>query len=85
MNSINDIAFGTWTFAWTYYFSDNIKIQLAYSIPVNQKVPAPVYNKTGKETSGVVTSYTVNNISGTYDYSKLVKQNFLTLRLQAKF
>ncbi len=85
MNSINDIAFGTWTFAWTYYFSDNIKIQLAYSIPVNQKVPAPVYNSAGKETSGVVTSYSVNNVSGTYDYNKLVKQNFLTLRLQAKF
>jgi len=85
MNSLNDIAFGTWTFAWTYYFSENIKIQLSYSIPVNQKVPAPVYNSAGKETSGVVTGYTVNNVSGTYDYSKLINQNFLTLRLQAKF
>jgi hypothetical protein len=32
-----------------------------------------------------VTGYTVNNVSGTYDYSKLINQNFLTLRLQAKF
>ena len=86
MNSLSDIAFGTWTFAWTYYFSDNIKIQLAYSIPVNEKVPAAKYDKTsGKETSGVVTNYTVNNVSGSYDYSKLIKQNFLTLRIQAKF
>lgn len=85
MNSITDIAFGTWTFAWTYYFTDNLKIQLAYSIPVNQKVPAPIYNSAGKETSGVVTGYTVNNLSQSYDYSKLIKQNFLTLRLQAKF
>jgi hypothetical protein len=76
MSGVNDIALGTWTFAWTYFFSDNIKIQLAYSIPLNEKLP-----NAGK----VVTSYTVNNVPGTYDYNNVIKQNFLTLRLQAKF
>jgi hypothetical protein len=76
MSGLNDIAFGTWTFAWTYNFSDNIRIQLAYSIPINEKLP-----NAGK----VVTNYTVNNVPGSYDYNNVVKQNFVTLRLQAKF
>jgi hypothetical protein len=76
MSGVNDIAFGTWTFAYTYYFTNNIKFQLAYSIPVNAKLP-----NLGK----VVTSYTVNNVPGTYDYNQVVKQNFLTLRIQARF
>jgi hypothetical protein len=76
MSGLNDIAFGTWTFAWTYNFSDNIRIQLAYSIPMNEKLP-----NAGK----VVTNYTVNNVPGSYDYNNVVKQNFVTLRLQAKF
>ena len=76
MSGTNDIALGTWTFAWTYFFTDNLKIQLAYSIPVNQKLA-----KSGK----VVSNYTVNNVAGSYDYNQVVKQNFLTLRLQAKF
>ena len=39
-----------------------------------------------KTTAGKVTStYTVNNVGGAYDYSNLIKQNVLTLRLQAKF
>ncbi len=75
-SGLNDIAYGTWTFAWTYYFSDNIKIQLAYSMPMNEKVP----------TAGKVTqNYSVNNVTSTYDYSNLIKQNFVTLRVQAKF
>ncbi len=76
MSGTNDIALGTWTFAWTYFFSNNIKVQLAYSIPLNQKL-----SNAGK----VVTSYSVNNVGGTYDYNNQIPQNFLTLRIQAKF
>ncbi|MDP1623382.1 MAG: porin [Bacteroidales bacterium] len=45
-----DIKYQTITLAYSYYFDDNIKIMLAYEIPMN-----------------------------------LIKQNILTLRLQAKF
>lgn len=75
MSGLNDIAYGTWTIAYTYFFSDNIKLQLAYSIPMNEKVLA------GK----VVQNYTVNGVPGSYDYSNTVKQNFITLRIQARF
>ena len=75
MSGLNDIAYGTWTIAYTYFFSDNIKLQLAYSIPLNEKVLS------GK----VVQNYTVNNVPGSYDYSNTVKQNFITLRIQARF
>jgi len=76
MAGAGDISLGTWTFAWTYFFSNNIKLQLAYSIPINEKLP-----NAGK----VVTNYTVNNVPGSYDYNQVIKQNFLTLRVQAKF
>ena len=76
-SGVNDIAYGTWTLAWTYYFTDNLKIQLAYSIPMNQKLP---------NEKQVVTSYTVNGgTPGSYDYHTTIPQNFITLRLQAKF
>jgi len=71
-----DIAYGTWTFAFTYFFDDNIKVSLGYSIPMNEKV-----TNAGKVTQ----NYTVNNVPGSYDYSKLISQNVLTLRIQAKF
>jgi hypothetical protein len=91
INSTNDLALGTWTFAWTYFFSNNIKIQLAYSIPINETVPAATgvtYNTNGVVTgnkTGVIKGYTVNGVSGFYDYNNVIKQNFLTLRIQAKF
>jgi outer membrane protein W len=51
----SDIKYQTITLAYTYYFDDNIKIMVAYAIPMNQKV--------GVNTSGVgnvTSSYTVN-------------------------
>ena len=33
----------------------------------------------------VTSSYTVNNVTSNYDYSNVIKQNILTLRLQVKF
>ena len=80
-SSIADLATSTFTFAWHYYFDDNIRITLAYAIVQNEKV--------GTNAAGVTNykaSYT--NPDGTIgynDYSTIFKQNQLTLRLQAKF
>jgi hypothetical protein len=76
-----DLAYTTFTFAWHYYFDDNIRISLAYAIVQNEKV--------AKNTAGVgnlTESYT--NPDGTTavnDYSDIFKQNQLSIRLQAKF
>ncbi len=73
-----DLAYSQITLAWSYYFDDNIKISLAYDIPMNEKA-----GTAGKVLSG---SYTApGGISSKYDYSNLIKQNVLTLRFQAKF
>jgi len=77
----SDIPYGTWTLAYTYYFDDNIKIMLGYEMPMNQKVGTVDANGKGSVTS----SYTVNNVTSNYDYSNVIKQNILTLRLQVKF
>jgi hypothetical protein len=78
-----DLAYSQVTLALSYYFDDNIKISLAYDIPMNEKVGV---NKTGvgNVLSG---SYSIpGGIQGAkLDYSNLVKQNVLTLRIQAKF
>jgi hypothetical protein len=75
-----DIAYGTWTFAYSYFFTENIKFMIGYEMPMNKKVGT---NAAG--VGNVVTSYTVNNVKSTYDWSQAVKQNILTVRLQVKF
>lgn len=76
-----DLAYTTFTFAWHYYFDDNIRISLAYAIVQNEKV--------AKNTAGVgnlTESYTnPDGTTGINDYSDIFKQNQLTIRLQAKF
>ena len=74
-SSLPDLAYSQISLSWSYYFDSNIKISLDYDIPINEKA-AP-----GK----VVSNYTVNNVAGSYDYSNMIKQNTLTLRIQAKF
>lgn len=77
-----DLAYSQITIAWSYYFDDNIKISLAYDIPMNEKVGV---NKSGV---GNVLSGSYSppgGIASKYDYSNLIKQNVLTLRFQAKF
>ncbi|MDP4281131.1 MAG: hypothetical protein Q8867_03185 [Bacteroidota bacterium] len=76
-----DVAYGTWTMAYSYYFTDNIKVQLAYSVPLNEKAGKVDDNGNGN----VISKYNVNNIAGVLDYSKVFPQNTLTLRLQVKF
>ncbi len=76
----SDIKYHTITLAYTYFFDDNIKIMLAYAIPMNKQVGV---NADG--VGNVTTSYTANGVPGVYDYSNSIKQNLLTVRLQVKF
>jgi hypothetical protein len=71
-----DIAYGTWSFCWTYFFDDNIKFQVGYAIPMNQTVA---------KANQLTQKYTTNNVAGVYDYNNVLKQNLLTVRLQVKF
>ena len=68
----SDVAYGTWTFAYSYFFTDNIKFMVGYEIPMNKG-------------ANIIQTYTINGVTSTYDYSKRVNQNTLTLRLQVKF
>ena len=70
-----DIPYGTWTFGYSYFFDDNIKLMFAYEIPMNEKVG----------TGNVTSNYTVNGVTSAYDYSNVIKQNVMTIRLQVKF
>jgi hypothetical protein len=75
----SDLATTTFSLALHHYFDDNLRITLNYDIVQNEKV--------GSE--GVLTEdYT--KVDGTkvakgIDYGKVVNNNLLTLRIQAKF
>lgn len=79
-SNAGDIKYETITLAYSYFFDDNIKIMLGYEIPLNKKVGVDA-----KGIGNVTSSYTVNGETGVYDYSNVIKQNTLTLRLQVKF
>jgi len=75
-----DLAYQTVSIAWSYYLTDNITLQAAYDIPLNEK--------TGTNASGegnVRKTFTVNGMEVVNDYSKVFPQNLLILRLQVKF
>jgi hypothetical protein len=76
-----DIPYGSWDFAYSYYFTDNIKIMVDYLMPLNKKVGT--VNSAGA--GNVTSTYTTNGINGVYDYSNLIHQNVLTVRVQVKF
>ncbi len=76
----SDITYNTFTVAWNYFFTDNLKIQVAYEMPVNEKVDVDASGK-----SNLVKKYTVNDQTVYNDYSRVFPQNILTIRLQAKF
>lgn len=73
----SDLATSTISLALHHYFDDNLRVSLNYDIVKNEKVGS----------SGLLTeSYTnPDGTKGTLDYSKVVNQNLLTLRIQAKF
>jgi len=79
MSGKSDLATTTYGFALHHYFDDNIRITLAYDIVQNEKV--------GSE--GLLTEdYTKadgTKVAKGIDYGKVVNQNVLTLRIQAKF
>ena len=80
-SGLDDMAYGTLSMAYSYFFTENIKLMIAYDIPMNTKIGT-------KNASGVgpVTSTTnVNGVPVVYDYSDRINQNLLTIRLQAKF
>ena len=77
----SDITYSTWTFAYSYYFDDNIKFMIAYEMPINRKSGTVDANGNGNVTS----TYKVNDITSIYDYSDVIKQNVLTVRMQVKF
>ena len=79
-----DIAYGTLGFCYNYYITDNIRLGIAYDIPMNEKVGTHL-DKKGNTVGNVTSGYSVNGVGGTNDYSNLIKANILTIRLQAKF
>ena len=79
-SGMDDIAYHTFTFAYNYFVTPNIRLQLAYEMPLNEKV-----GKNASGTGNVIQKFNVNNQPGTNDFSSRVPQNILTVRLQAKF
>ena len=75
-----DVKYSTLTFAWQHYFDDNIRITLAYEMPMNEKV-----GKNAQGVGNVLNTVAVNNINQMNDYSSVFSQNTLTLRVQVKF
>lgn len=76
----SDITYHTLTFAWNYFFTDNLKVQVAYEMPFNEKVSVDASGE-----SNLVKKYTVNGQTVYNDYNRIFPQNIFTLRLQAKF
>lgn len=75
----SDLATTTWALALHHYFDDNLRITLNYDIVQNEKVGA----------EGLLTEdYTKadgTKVAKGIDYGKVVNNNLLTLRIQAKF
>lgn len=79
----SDLSTTTFSLALHHYFDDNLRISLNYDIVQNEKV--------GVGTDGVgnlTEDYTKadgTKVAKGLDYSKVVNNNMLTLRIQAKF
>ena len=75
----SDLATSTFGFALHHYFDDNLRISLNYDIVQNEKVGS----------AGLLTEdYTKadgTKVAKGLDYSNVINQNVLTLRIQAKF
>jgi hypothetical protein len=80
-SDVTDIATHTLSIAYSYFFSDNIKFMIDYDIVMNEKVSVDP----GTNSGNITNKLTVNNVNGYLDYSKVIPQNILTLRLQVKF
>jgi hypothetical protein len=79
----SDIAITTYSLAIHHYFDDNIRVSLGYDIVQNEKVGV---NADG--VGNVTEDYTQKDgtkVPKGIDYSTAVRNNLLTLRIQAKF
>lgn len=75
----SDLATSTFSMALHHYFDDNLRISLNYDIVQNEKVSAP-----GLLTEDYTKADGMKVVKG-LDYSEVLNQNLLTLRIQAKF
>lgn len=71
-SGLDDLAYSDLTVSWNYYFSDNIRFQLAYDYPINEK-------------ADISKSYTVNGEKVINDYNEVFPQSTVTARVQVKF
>jgi hypothetical protein len=78
----SDLATTTFGFALHHYFDDNLRITLSYEIVQNEKVGST--NGVGNYTEDYVKADGTKVVKG-LDYSNVVNNNLLTLRIQAKF
>ena len=86
LSDVSDLSTSTISLAYSYFFSDNIKFMINYDIVMNEKCATNPKNIIdGNPVGNIYKKYTVNNVDGWLDYSKVLKQNLLTLRLQVKF
>lgn len=75
----SDLATTTFGFAMHHYFDDNLRISLNYEIIQNEKV-----GSAGLLTEDYTKADGTKVVKG-LDYSNVINQNLLTLRIQAKF
>jgi hypothetical protein len=78
-SSKSDLATSTFGLALHHYFDDNLRISLDYQIVQNEKV-----GSVGILTEDYTKADGTKVLKG-LDYGKVVNQNLLTLRIQAKF
>ncbi len=75
----SDLATSTFGFALHHYFDDNLRVSLNYEIVQNEKV-----GSAGLLTEDYTKADGTKVVKG-LDYSNVINQNLLTLRIQAKF
>lgn len=75
----SDLATSTYSIALHHYFDDNLRISLNYDIVQNEKV-----GSAGLLTEDYTKADGTKVVKG-LDYSNVINQNLLTLRIQAKF
>ena len=80
----SDLATTTFGLALHHYFDDNLRISLNYDIVQNEKVGVDATTGIGNLTEDYTKADGTKMPKG-LDYSKVVNNNLLTLRIQAKF
>jgi hypothetical protein len=79
MSGKSDLATTTYGLAFHHYFDDNLRVTLGYDIVQNEKTSAA-----GLVADDYTKADGTKVVKG-LDYSKVINQNVMTLRIQAKF